>query len=80
MCIKKGCSFIRRFVVQHSMINDYLLFIVIFRDPNQPDDVQQYINTTWTQYDPTFQRYIAIIPRMDNKSMRDRFSARAGPI
>ena len=47
------------------------------RDPNHPVDVQQYINTTWTEYEPVSQNYLDITPEMNYRSVRRRFAARA---
>ena len=51
-------------------------FSVFFSDPNKPVDVQQYLKSTWPEYDMTSQKYINITPDLGTDTVQERFAAR----
>ena len=56
------------------MMSTVLVFS--FRDPNRPENVQQYINTDWPEYDVTSQKFLNLTPNSPIGSVGERFANR----
>ena len=50
--------------------------LALFRNPNAPVDVQQYMETTWPEYGTTSQKYINITHNLCKGTVQERFAAR----
>ena len=55
----------------------YYFIFCISRDPNRPEDIQQYAGTVWPQFEMSSQKYIELTPNMTSPATKTYFANRA---